>query len=83
MYALELLRKGKLLHGLMLLVKVYSEQKDMTVHACFYREGRAALITSFCVFKFMALYSIIQYISVTLLYSVRNIAPTISSSIGT
>ncbi|MEQ2167599.1 hypothetical protein GOODEAATRI_005675 [Goodea atripinnis] len=36
-------------------------------------EGRAALITSFCVFKFMALYSIIQYISVILLYSVRNI----------
>ncbi|XP_060098854.1 polyamine-transporting ATPase 13A3 [Heteronotia binoei] len=33
------------------------------------REGRAALITSFCVFKFMALYSIIQYVSVTLLYS--------------
>ncbi|KAM7107798.1 polyamine-transporting ATPase 13A3 isoform 3-T6 [Ciconia maguari] len=34
------------------------------------REGRAALITSFCVFKFMALYSIIQYISVALLYSI-------------
>uniref|UniRef100_A0A8C3V9L1 Polyamine-transporting ATPase 13A3 n=1 Tax=Catharus ustulatus TaxID=91951 RepID=A0A8C3V9L1_CATUS len=34
------------------------------------REGRAALITSFCVFKFMALYSIIQYITVTLLYSI-------------
>ncbi|XP_047230374.1 polyamine-transporting ATPase 13A3 isoform X2 [Girardinichthys multiradiatus] len=34
------------------------------------REGRAALITSFCVFKFMALYSIIQYISVILLYSI-------------
>uniref|UniRef100_A0A3B4ET50 Polyamine-transporting ATPase 13A3 n=1 Tax=Pundamilia nyererei TaxID=303518 RepID=A0A3B4ET50_9CICH len=34
------------------------------------REGRAALITSFCVFKFMALYSIIQFISVILLYSV-------------
>ncbi|XP_051875034.1 polyamine-transporting ATPase 13A3-like isoform X2 [Pristis pectinata] len=33
------------------------------------REGRAALMTSFCVFKFMALYSIIQYLSVTLLYS--------------
>uniref|UniRef100_A0A6Q2XFC3 Cation-transporting ATPase n=1 Tax=Esox lucius TaxID=8010 RepID=A0A6Q2XFC3_ESOLU len=29
-----------------------------------------SLITSFCVFKFMALYSIIQYISVTLLYSI-------------
>lgn len=37
----------------------------------FNREGRAALITSFCVFKFMALYSMIQYITVTLLYSVR------------
>ncbi|OCT80712.1 hypothetical protein XELAEV_18027526mg [Xenopus laevis] len=34
------------------------------------REGRAALITSFCVFKFMALYSLIQYFSVTLLYSI-------------
>ncbi|XP_031710483.1 probable cation-transporting ATPase 13A3 isoform X5 [Anarrhichthys ocellatus] len=34
------------------------------------REGRAALITSFCVFKFMALYSIIQYLSVSLLYSI-------------
>nr|XP_046263347.1 polyamine-transporting ATPase 13A3-like isoform X2 [Scatophagus argus] len=34
------------------------------------REGRAALITSFCVFKFMALYSIIQYLSVILLYSI-------------
>uniref|UniRef100_A0A8C9ZMV8 Polyamine-transporting ATPase 13A3 n=1 Tax=Sander lucioperca TaxID=283035 RepID=A0A8C9ZMV8_SANLU len=37
------------------------------------REGRAALITSFCVFKFMALYSIIQYLSVTLLYSVNTL----------
>ncbi|XP_070609984.1 polyamine-transporting ATPase 13A3 isoform X4 [Erythrolamprus reginae] len=36
------------------------------------REGRAALVTSFCVFKFMALYSIIQYLSVTLLYSVQS-----------
>uniref|UniRef100_A0A8C7NFT0 ATPase 13A3 n=1 Tax=Oncorhynchus mykiss TaxID=8022 RepID=A0A8C7NFT0_ONCMY len=35
------------------------------------REGRAALITSFCVFKFMALYSIIQYISS--LYSCQDI----------
>ncbi|XP_052465415.1 polyamine-transporting ATPase 13A3 isoform X2 [Carassius gibelio] len=36
------------------------------------REGRAALITSFCVFKFMALYSIIQCFSVALLYSIRS-----------
>uniref|UniRef100_A0A9J7YVB8 ATPase 13A3 n=1 Tax=Cyprinus carpio carpio TaxID=630221 RepID=A0A9J7YVB8_CYPCA len=35
-----------------------------------HREGRAALITSFCVFKFMALYSIIQCLSVALLYSI-------------
>ncbi|XP_078525906.1 polyamine-transporting ATPase 13A3-like [Lissotriton helveticus] len=34
------------------------------------REGRAALVTSFCVFKFMALYSIIQYLSVLHLYSI-------------
>ncbi|XP_029971681.1 probable cation-transporting ATPase 13A3 isoform X2 [Salarias fasciatus] len=34
------------------------------------REGRAALITSFCVFKFMALASIIQYMSVLFLYSI-------------
>ncbi|KAM6453284.1 polyamine-transporting ATPase 13A3-like isoform 2-T4 [Liasis olivaceus] len=33
------------------------------------REGRAALVTSFCVFKFMSLYSIIQFLSVLLLYS--------------
>ncbi|MBN3304550.1 AT133 ATPase, partial [Amia calva] len=34
------------------------------------REGRAALVTSFCVFKFMALYSIIQYLCVLHLYSI-------------
>ncbi|NWH81914.1 AT134 ATPase, partial [Piaya cayana] len=32
------------------------------------REGRAALITSFCMFKYMALYSTIQYLAVLLLY---------------
>nr|CAD7402027.1 unnamed protein product [Timema poppensis] len=32
------------------------------------REGRCALVTSFGVFKFMALYSLIQFISVLLLY---------------
>ena len=34
------------------------------------REGRAALVTSFGVFKYMALYSIIQFTSVLILYSV-------------
>ncbi|XP_062987807.1 probable cation-transporting ATPase 13A4 [Elgaria multicarinata webbii] len=32
------------------------------------RQGRAALVTSFCMFKYMALYSIIQYTGVLLLY---------------
>ncbi|KYO40009.1 putative cation-transporting ATPase 13A2 isoform A [Alligator mississippiensis] len=32
------------------------------------REGRAALVTSLCMFKYMALYSIIQYLGVLLLY---------------
>lgn len=34
----------------------------------FHREGRAALVTSFCMFKYMALYSMIQYVGVLLLY---------------
>ncbi|CAM4596731.1 unnamed protein product [Lepidochelys olivacea] len=32
------------------------------------RQGRAALVTSFCMFKYMALYSTIQYLGVLLLY---------------
>ena len=35
-----------------------------------FREGRAALVTSFGVFKYMALYSMIQFTSVLLLYTV-------------
>ncbi|XP_077394602.1 polyamine-transporting ATPase 13A3-like isoform X1 [Festucalex cinctus] len=34
------------------------------------REGRAALVTSFCVFKYMALFVVILFCSTTLLYSV-------------
>ncbi|OAX83464.1 hypothetical protein ACJ72_02182 [Emergomyces africanus] len=33
------------------------------------REGRAALVTSFCCFKFMSLYSAIQFTSVSFLYA--------------
>ncbi|KAJ6655499.1 hypothetical protein lerEdw1_005077 [Lerista edwardsae] len=32
------------------------------------RQGRAALTTSFCMFKYMAVYSVLQYIGVLLLY---------------
>lgn len=35
------------------------------------REGRCALVTSFGVFKYMALYSMIQFISVEMLYTLR------------
>lgn len=40
---------------------------------CFDREGRAALVTSFGAFKYMALYSFIQFISVLILYTVSNL----------
>lgn len=33
------------------------------------REGRAALVTSFCCFKYMSLYSAIQFSSVSFLYT--------------
>ncbi|TRY61546.1 hypothetical protein TCAL_03194 [Tigriopus californicus] len=35
------------------------------------REGRCALVTSFGVFKYMALYSMIQFVSVLLLYTLK------------
>ncbi len=35
------------------------------------KEGRAALVTSFGVFKYMALYSMIQFTSVLILYTVN------------
>lgn len=35
------------------------------------REGRAALATSFQCFKYMALYSLIQFVSVSILYSLK------------
>ncbi|KAH8923688.1 hypothetical protein BT69DRAFT_143159 [Atractiella rhizophila] len=36
------------------------------------KEGRAALVTSFSCFKFMALYSLIQFTTVTILYSMAS-----------
>ncbi|KAM9316541.1 putative cation-transporting ATPase 13A4 [Gastrophryne carolinensis] len=37
------------------------------------KEGRAALVTSFCMFKYMALVGLIEYINILLLYWQRNI----------
>lgn len=36
------------------------------------REGRAALVTSFAIFKYMAAYSLMQFASVLILYSIDN-----------
>ncbi|XP_074162204.1 polyamine-transporting ATPase 13A2 isoform X1 [Sminthopsis crassicaudata] len=35
------------------------------------REGRCSLVTSFCIFQYMALYSFIQFISVLVLYTIN------------
>jgi cation-transporting ATPase 13A3/4/5 len=48
-----------------------SKQKDLDCVLRLIREGRAALVTSFCCFKYMALYSLIQFTSVILLYSLK------------
>lgn len=36
------------------------------------REGRASLVTAFGILKYMALYSLTQFISVIILYTVSN-----------
>ncbi|XP_071454633.1 polyamine-transporting ATPase 13A3-like isoform X2 [Hetaerina americana] len=46
-----------------------SKVPNVTCVPAVVREGRCALVTSFAVFKYMALYSMVQFISVLLLYS--------------
>ncbi|BEI83020.1 hypothetical protein CcaverHIS002_0308880 [Cutaneotrichosporon cavernicola] len=46
-----------------------SRTPDISCVAEIIREGRCALVTSFSCFKYMALYSLIQFTTVTLLYS--------------
>ena len=43
---------------------------NLAVDFSFNREGRASLVTAFSVFKFMALYSLTEFITVAILYSV-------------
>ena len=62
----------------MLVIEVYwCQLENKTLHIVdllvFGREGRAALVTSFGVFRYMALYSIVQFVSVTLLYTVSRL----------
>ncbi|KYM96005.1 putative cation-transporting ATPase 13A3 [Cyphomyrmex costatus] len=47
-----------------------SRETDISCVLTVIREGRAALVTSFGIFKYMAAYSLTQFISVMLLYSI-------------
>jgi cation-transporting ATPase 13A2 len=49
-----------------------SRSTDISCFLDVVREGRAALVTSFSCFKFMALYSLIQFTTVTLLYALAS-----------
>ncbi|KAB8232178.1 putative P-type ATPase [Aspergillus alliaceus] len=46
-----------------------SRQFDVSCVPILIREGRAALVTSFCCFKYMSLYSAIQFSTVSFLYT--------------
>ncbi|KAE8132187.1 hypothetical protein BDV38DRAFT_261945 [Aspergillus pseudotamarii] len=46
-----------------------SRQFDVSCVPTLIREGRAALVTSFCCFKYMSLYSAIQFSTVSFLYT--------------
>lgn len=49
-----------------------SRQPDISCVIEVIKEGRAALVTSFSCFKYMALYSLIQFTTVTLLYAIAS-----------
>ncbi len=49
-----------------------SKSKDLSCVLRVIREGRAALVTSFSCFKYMALYSVIQFTTVSILYAQNN-----------
>ncbi|KAL4505183.1 hypothetical protein ABPG72_016250 [Tetrahymena utriculariae] len=50
-----------------------SKVQDISCVIELLKEGRAALVTSFSCFKFMALYSMIQFFTTTLLYTVNSL----------
>lgn len=49
-----------------------SKQANISCVPLVVREGRAALVTSFGIFKYMAAYSLTQFISVMILYSIES-----------
>ncbi|KAL4494291.1 hypothetical protein ABPG73_018810 [Tetrahymena malaccensis] len=50
-----------------------SKTQDISCVVQLLKEGRAALVTSFSCFKFMALYSMIQFFTTTILYTVNSV----------
>jgi len=48
-----------------------SKVADISCVPALMREGRSALVTSFATFKYMALYSMVQFVTVLLLYTER------------
>ncbi|EAR98781.2 E1-E2 ATPase family protein (macronuclear) [Tetrahymena thermophila SB210] len=50
-----------------------SKTQDISCVVQLLKEGRAALVTSFSCFKFMALYSMIQFFTTTILYTVNSL----------
>ncbi|XP_069550131.1 polyamine-transporting ATPase 13A2 isoform X2 [Brachyistius frenatus] len=48
-----------------------SKTEDISCVPLLIREGRCSLVTSFSLFRYMALYSLIQFCSVLILYTVR------------
>ncbi|EAR98784.2 E1-E2 ATPase family protein (macronuclear) [Tetrahymena thermophila SB210] len=50
-----------------------SKVQDISCVVELLKEGRAALVTSFSCFKFMALYSMIQFFTTTILYTVNSV----------
>ena len=55
-----------------------SKSTDISCFIDVIKEGRGALVTSFSCFKFMALYSLIQFTTVTLLYALASSLATSS-----
>lgn len=49
-----------------------SKVPDISCVPTVIKEGRAALVTSFGIFKFMALYSVVQFVSVVILYWINS-----------
>ena len=49
-----------------------SKIQDISCVVTLLREGKAAMITSFQAFKFIELYSVIQLVSCTMLYTIGN-----------